>query len=284
MSLAARLDAIDRRFVFVLIAVTLCAPFFFQWEGCIDVKVTPPVRQAYDFIDKLPEGSRVLVSFDYGPSIVAEVGPGAVAILKHLMRRKMRIVGVALWPDAPALARELLPRLAADHGYRAYEDWTFLGYKYGGPTGSGVIEPMGTRFTAVFPTTVAMEGAPARPSNETPVLQGVEGYKDFALLVSFSSGTPGVKEYIQMANSRYKVPVITAVSRVTAPELYPFLNSGQLAGLVAGVTSGAEYEKLLDAPGLAHAILPVQSVTQLTIIALVVLGNALQLARRRSAR
>lgn len=281
MSWLERLERLDRRLVFVVVALTLSLPFFVDWRGCVDVQITPPVQSAYDVIEALPEGSRVLVSFDYGPSTVAEIGPGAAAMVKHLMRRRARVVAVALWPDAPALAREMLPRLAAGADYALFEDWAFLGYKYGGPTGSGVIEPMGTRFKSVFPATVPVPGGPARPTEEVPLLDGVAGYGDFALLVSFSAGVPGVKEYVQMANSRYRIPVVAAVSRVSAPELYPFLNSGQLSGLVAGVGSGAEYEKLLDERGLAHGIMPVQSVTQIAIIALVVLGNLLHVLRAR---
>lgn len=275
MSLLERLERVDRRFVFAIVALTLSVPFFFNWEACIDVQITPPVESAYDFVEALDPGSRVLVSFDYGPSTVAEIGPGAVAIVKHLMRKRARLVVIALWPDAPALAREMVSRVADDAGYAVFEDWVFLGYKYGGPTGSGVIEPLGTSFQSVFPWTVSVPGGPSRSTAQVPLLEGVSGYKDFALLVSFSAGVPGVKEYVQMANSRYKIPVISAVSRVTAPEMYPFLNSGQLTGLVAGVSSGAEYEKLLDERGLAHGILPVQSVTQIAIIVLVLLGNLL---------
>lgn len=279
MKILERIENIDRRYVYLLVAACLTVPFFFDWKGAIDVSLTTPVKSAYDFIEALPEGSRVLVSFDYGPSTLAEVGPGAVALVKHLMKRRAKIVAIALWPDAPALAREMLPRLGGEAGYEPFVDWVFLGYKYGGPTGSGVIEPMGTKFKSVFPFTVAMPGGEDRPTSEVPVLEGVESYKDFALLVSLSAGVPGVKEYVQMANSRYKIPIISSVSRVTAPELYPFLNSGQLAGLVPGVSSGAEYEKLLDQRGLAHSIMPVQSVTQLIIIFLVILGNVLQIIR-----
>ncbi len=282
MNLAA-LTRIDRRAVFVVVALTMTIPFFTPLA--FRVRVSPPVRKAYDFIEALPEGSRVLVSFDYGPSQVAEIEPGAVALLRHLFRRRMKVVAIALWPDAAPFAPRTFRRLSEEFRLREGEDWVFLGYKYGGPTGSGVIEPMGTRFQDVWPyATFYLDGGRTVASREVPLLRDVGSYRDFRLLVTFSAGVPGIKEYLQMANSRYRVPIIGSVSAVTAPELFPFLDSGQLAGLSVGVIGGAEYERLLGREGLAHRILPVQSITQLAVILLIVLGNAIDFLVKRKAK
>ena len=37
------------------------------------VTVTPSTQASFEAIEKLPEGTRVLISFDYGPSTSAEI-------------------------------------------------------------------------------------------------------------------------------------------------------------------------------------------------------------------
>jgi len=70
-----------------------------------------------------------------------------------------------------------------------------------------------------------------------------------------------------------------------APGYYPFLDSGQMKGMLVGAKGAAEMEVLVDRPAKASVIMNVQSWAHVLIIALIVLGNLGYLfARSRSRR
>lgn len=276
-----KISKMDRRIIFVLITIALTVSLIYSVD--LPIKISPPVKTMYDTIENIPEGSRILFSFDYGPSTEPEVGGTAEAVLRHLFKRNIKVVAITLWDEGESIGDEVTERIAKEMGKKEEEDWIYLGFKFGGPTGSGVIEPMGTDFHKVFPVTRKKEGKPSKSTNDVPILQDVNNYDAFKAVISFSAGVPGIKEYLQMANSRYKIPVTGACSKVTTPELMPLLNSGQLSGLAAGVIGGAEYEKLMNYKGKAHKFAFAQSVVHIIIIGLIVLGNIMFfLSKKRS--
>jgi hypothetical protein len=58
-----------------------------------------------------------------------------------------------------------------------------------------------------------------------------------------------------------------------APGYYPFLDSGQMQGMLVGAKGAAELEILVDRPAKASRIMNVQSWAHLLIILLIVIGN-----------
>jgi len=67
-----------------------------------------------------------------------------------------------------------------------------------------------------------------------------------------------------------------------ATSFFPFLNSGQMVGMVAGLKGAAEYEKLIEIPGRAARGMDAQSIAHLVMIGFIVLGNiAYFMGRRR---
>ena len=87
--------------------------------------------------------------------------------------------------------------------------------------------------------------------------------------------------WIDYAVSRYHKKVSAAVTAVMATSFYPFLASGQITGLLGGLKGAAEYEILIQKPGMVQRGMDAQSVSHLVIILLVILGNAGYFLRRR---
>ena len=89
-----------------------------------------------------------------------------------------------------------------------------------------------------------------------------------------------------VATSLLIMPLVSTA--VMAPEQYPFLDSGQLSGMLTGMKGAAEYEQLIEAPGLGMPAMAGQSAAHLYIFLLIVLGNLSLivgwLQRRRPAR
>jgi hypothetical protein len=67
------LARIDRRWIFLLIALSVIIPLLFKLK--IPTRTSPIVQDIYDKVESLPEGSRILLSMDFAPGTLAESRP-----------------------------------------------------------------------------------------------------------------------------------------------------------------------------------------------------------------
>jgi hypothetical protein len=81
-----------------------------------------------------------------------------------------------------------------------------------------------------------------------------------------------------------KTKIGLGCTAVMAPEQYPFLDSGQLNGMLTGMKGAAEYEQLIDAQGFGLPAMAGQSFAHLYIFILILLGNLSLLAGWRQRR
>src|SRR5689334_15110821 len=84
----ARILAIDRRWIFLLVGLGTAIPLLNPIN--LPVAASPRVKAAYQAIENVPEGSRVLMSLDYEPDIMAELQPMSIAVLRHCFRRNLK--------------------------------------------------------------------------------------------------------------------------------------------------------------------------------------------------
>lgn len=265
-----KLMNIDRRIVFILVAIAVIIPTLLKVS--FPITVSQPTRSVYDFIDELPEDSTILMAFNYGPSSLAELEPMAAAVLRHCFRKNVRVLGMTLFNVGARLGDRVMSETAAEMGAADGEDYVFLGFR---PGGISVILGMGTAIDSVFD--VDYRG---KPLSEIPMMQDVRNYDQIALVLDLaSSATP--EAWIDYANTRYKQQVSVGVTGVMVSELYPYLQSGQLVGLMPGLLGAAEYETLIDTPEKATAGMSVQSFVHLLVFVLVVIGNVAFLIQRR---
>jgi hypothetical protein len=267
-----RLGRVDRRWIYLAIAFAVIIPLVARLS--FPVITTPIVQNIFDKLDSLPEGSRVIVTADFGPSTVPENMPMLRAVLRHALHRKLKVYLLTLWatgiPQLDTVEKEVL--VADFPDAVAGRDWVNLGYKAGN---QGVINAAFTDFPAAFP--VDTKGHDVRT---LPIMEGIKRVADFNLIVAIGSGFPGVKEWIQFAGDPAHVPVAGGVTAVEAPLLYPYYPT-QLLGLMGGLQGAAEYEAALvkgypeyEARSQeAIKRMGPQTVAHLVIIAFIVLGN-----------
>jgi hypothetical protein len=115
-------------------------------------------------------------------------------------------------------------------------------------------------------------------------MDGIKALSDFDLIVMVSAGFPGIKEYIQQAQGRGNVPMVGACTAVSTPEYTPYYNSGQLLGLVGGMSKAAEYEKLVGKTGTGTAGADVLNAGLLVVIFAIVFGNVIYFTGKRRRR
>jgi hypothetical protein len=68
---------------------------------------------------------------------------------------------------------------------------------------------------------------------------------------------------------------------VSAPEYYPYVQAGQLTGLLGGLSGAAEYEDLVGKRADAARGMDAQSVGHLMILVFIIAGNLLALGMRK---
>jgi hypothetical protein len=270
-----KLDTLDRRIIFIFIGLAIAIPLFFPVN--LDFSITQPVQSFYDAIENLPTGSKVLVSCDYDPGSMPELYPMNVAVFYHLMSRNLKIITMQLWPAGTPLAQSAMSEVLKDFPNKKYgEDWVNLGFKEGREV---VMVSMGTSIPKTFPTDYQ-----GRKLEDLPIMQGVTNFDNLALLVNISGGLPGTKEWVLQVQSRYHVKLGSGCTAVSAPEFYPYVQSGQLVGLLGGMKGAAEYEKLVKRPGTAARGMDAQSVSHIVVFLFILIGNIAFFALKKTKK
>jgi hypothetical protein len=259
---------IGRRIVFIFIAATLTLPFFM--DVSMPIRVSPRVQILVDALEALPPGSKVLVSYDYDPPSAPELQPMSDAFISYAFKKDFKLIIMGLWPQGPqqaqqsietALQREDIRGLDIEYG----RDYVNLGYQAGNEF---VIQRMGTAFRGMFPRDIR-----DTPYDDIPLLKGVENFSNIDFVMNFSSGKPGTVEWVQIAVDRFGVPVGAGNTAVQAPQVYPYLESGQLTGILGGMSGGAEFEAATEEYGKATTFMLSQSFAHVTVIAFIIIGN-----------
>ena len=268
-----RLLNMDRRIVYLIIFVGITLGLLIEFR--LPVRATPNVRAVYDGIESLREGSTVLISFDFGPSTVTELGPMSRAVLHHCFDRKLRVIAVTLVAEGLGITQSILEEVAAEHGAKYGDDFVFLGYKAGGEI---VILGMGQDLRRTFDRDVH-----GNALAEMRVTRSITSLRDMSYVIDLAAGSPGVDEWLQYGQERYGFPFSAGVTAVMAPDYFPFLQSGQMQGLLGGLAGAAEYEHLIGREGRAISGMRPQSVGHVIIIVLILFGNlAFFLGRSRT--
>ncbi len=258
-----KLAYFDRRIIFIFIFVAVLIPFLTTWDIPLGY-TTPSTQSLYDTIEGLPPRTPIMLVFDYGPASMPELDPMAVALSRHIFSRDLRLVGVTLVVTGTQMCENAVAPVAAQMGKEDGTDWVNLGYK---PGDIVLIDRMGQSIADAYPT-----DAQGRSTRQLPVMEGIRNYDDIGLIIDLASGTaPG--SWIVFAHDPYKVKLAAGITAVMATDYYPFLQTGQLIGMLNGLKGAAEYEELINHRALGTLGMASQSVAHLLIILFVILGN-----------
>ncbi len=271
MSWAQKLETLDRRIIFIFIFLAVLIPMLFP----IGLPIVPgnESQAFYDTIAELKAGDTVYLAADYDPGSLPELQPMLEAAIRQLCEKDVKIVVGSLWPAAPPLVNRALSAIAVDEFKKEPGvDFVNLGFKEGREV---VMNQLGQNIHDVYPVDNA-----GNDVSSMPIMRNVHNYEDMKLLVNVSAGYPGTKEWVQQVRSRYNIPIVAGCTAVSAPEYYPYFQSGQLSGLLGGLAGAAEYEKLVGGPGGAAKKMDAQSLGHVVMIIFIVLGNIVYFVRR----
>ncbi|HBE72739.1 MAG TPA: hypothetical protein DDW31_01330 [candidate division Zixibacteria bacterium] len=280
MKILEKMSSIDRRVIFLLVALAVIIPLV--------ANIGLPSRpgkytiEMYGFIDRLPAKSQpLLIDATYSPSMMPELQPMLKAILRHCFARKVRVMLMTLDPNGPALCEAALREVAPEYNAVYGEDYVFLGFK---PGSSAVIMAIGENVRQAFPADNY-----GKPLSEFPMMADVRNYADIPLVVSIA-GSAITQGWVIYAGTRYHASVGAGCTAVSTADYYPFLQSGQLVGLLNGMKGASEYEWLNQRNGYSTARreagkgMDAVSIVHLLLMLFIVLGNIGYLAGRRAAQ
>lgn len=262
MNFWQKISTIDRRIIFVLIFFSVALPLAFNFT--MPNKITPEVRNTYNYIEALPAGSIILFSFDHDAATLPEMQPMAKAILDHAFSRGLKAVGMAFRPEGAAIGNKAFQVEGAKYGLVEGQDYVFLGYR---PEITSGVLGVGENIERLYPKDYR-----GIPTSDIPLMQKVHNYKDIALVISVSDDDTPVY-WINYANARYHEPIVPAITAVMATTFYPFLQEKQIIGMVPGLKGAAEYEQLIHQPGAASTGMSAQSMAHMLIVLFVIIGN-----------
>lgn len=267
MSRLERISFLDRRWLYLLIALGAIIPMFTP----LGMPVTPSreVEGLFNYIQELKPGDTVLLAIDYDPQTVGENEPQAYGVLRHCFERNVNVLITALSQNAPGMAQEMIDIVAGEYGKENGIDYCYLGYQ---PYPAIVIMSIGQNFRIPFPQDyfgVALD--------EIPLMQDKQNFDDINLVVSVAAGWVA-ESWVTYAKERYGCDVALAVTAVQAAQYYAFWNAQQIIGLVPGLKGAAEYQTMMKDNGMSYTDAPlrgmdVQSIEHLLIIAFIVVGN-----------
>ena len=264
---------IDRRIIFVFVFLGVALPLLAN--VFLPIRPTRDVIAVYDQLEKVAQDEGVvLLSFSYGASTEPEMQPMARAILRHCFSRNIKVVAVCLWPEAPGLAQQVLEEIGDEFGKAYGVDYAFLGFK---PGNFAVVLNMGQDFRDAFP-----QDNWGTPLEDLALTRDVRTLRDFDFVFDLAAGDSIEFWWIPYGQEKYGFPFAGGCTAVMAPDLFPFLQSGQMVGLLGGLAGAAEYETLVGRQDKATAGMSAQSMAHLIIVAFIIFGNmAFFLSRRR---
>jgi len=271
-----KLGYVDRRWIFLLIAAVVLIPLFYPLG--LPIRVTDATRSVYEAVESVPDGSRVLLSIEYGPSTKPEIHPMTVAALKHFFRKNCKVYVTALWPDGQFMAAQALEEVAEKELNLTYgEDYVLLGFRPGNEAViKGIVSNLRKLYTIDARNTLV---------DEIPAMEGVNDISDFDFIFSASAGYPGTVEWVQYAADPTGIPMSTGVTSIQVNEVMPYVDSGQVRGILAGMPGAAEYEAMIEEPGIGISGMDAQSIAHLVIVGFIIFGNvAFYLERKRSKK
>ena len=122
-----RLLSLDRRWIYVILAIAVIIPAIFEMH--VSVSVSSEVKAVHSFVSEIRDDKLLFLAFDYDPSTMAELHPMTEAIMRQVFKQDGRLIMSSLSQFGPPMANQLITRIAGEYGKESGKDFVFLGYK-----------------------------------------------------------------------------------------------------------------------------------------------------------
>jgi len=260
-----RLMGIDRRILYIIMAVAISFPMF----APIGLPVPEDViaKAAYDYIAALPAGSNVLYSYDLSASGMTECKPASDVFIDLSFQKGHNVFLMALWAEGNNFSSLWADPIAEKNGAEYGKNYINLGYVV---SFAAFLEQARTDLYQAFNGGIDKYGVKL---STFPMMKDVTKAKDFDAVFSFNTGDPGPTAWIQQWNATEGVAILGSCTSVSTPTMVNYYQSGLLKGNVGGLSGAAYSEVLHGTKGSATGGMDSQSLGHVVIILFLILGN-----------
>lgn len=240
MNFFERIQKLDRRWIYIVVALAIIIPLMIPYNS--DNVTTPPTENLYQMIDSFSgrEDRALLLSFNHDASTMPELYPMEIAILRHCFERNVKVFMLTWLPQGGPIIDYAINTVKEEYpDIKSGVDYCNFGY-IPAALAMPTIIGMGDNIS----TTVKTD-AEGRKVENLPIMKGLNNYSELNLVVEFSGSVAGMS-WLFYARPKFGLNVSVGVTAVMAADQYPYLQSGQFIGMLAGLKGAAEYEKLVD--------------------------------------
>lgn len=260
----------DPRWLYVIIIIAVSWPLLNPIG--LPVAIEKWTRNAYDTIETLPEGSKVLISSTNAGSNWPDLGIPETALTRHLLKKGHKVVFFSYGTEAAVLTDTKILPVANVYGAKSGEDYVLFDFLAGGENAQAAF--------AADIRSVLTQDYYGVPIDDLPLMQDVNSASDFDLVI----GIGYAEELIRQFQSPYGVPAITGTWGMMGPHYFPYLDTGQLQGMVMGMRGGAEYEHMVGFVGEGLQGADALSMTHIAVAMFAVLGNLLYIYAKATGK
>jgi hypothetical protein len=269
----------DPRLLYALFAVLMVVLEFHTAR--FPIPVPPYVNRLYQTIENLQPGKIVILDSSMDAGWYPEARGAFEVIVRHLFKRGLpfAVFTNTSFFEGQRLGPQIVESVAREMGKEYGRDYCIWG---------AIVLAQGAGLQSLakdIPGQVKVD-AFGRPLSEIPMMRNVKDIQDVGLIFSVCYSWESV-QWLGFVRSVYGTPYAVGTSAISSSTAYPYLDSGQIVGMIPGAAGAASYERLLKTPGSATRIAAVQSFAVLYVLGAIALGNAAMalaaLQKRRSA-
>ena len=226
----------------------------------------PAMIAAFNSIDTLPTGAAVLVAADFEAGRTGEMKAAAEPLLRQLQTHQPKIVLASTIPAGPVLGELLLKEAGSPPAAN-------LGYIAGG---SNALKIFGMHASPELPA--PLQQAATFPYNKewsNPVLHTLRDVTSFQRIIVLTDSLESAQAWIEQVQPSLdaNTQLIMVSSAQAAPLVRAYVESGQVRGLVSGLTGGAAYEQITRQPGIGASSWTAYQLSLIAVILLIVVGG-----------
>ena len=230
------LKDLDRRWIFLAMFLAVAIPVLARLV--FPEVVSKQAKMVFDAIDDLPDGSNILLAFDFDPASQGELLPMAQAFTRHCSIKGHKQYYMALWPLGSPMVELSIDTIEEEYPDMVYgEDEMKFSYKAGG---EAVIRMIMQDLRGMFPL-----DSKGTQLDDIPMTKNIKNIQDMDLIINVSAGDPGTKQWVQFAATPFGITTVSGCTGVQAPQMYPYIPE-QLAGVLGAIKAAAEYEAAID--------------------------------------
>ena len=216
----------------------------------------------------------VLICFDFDAGCDAEMTPQVATILRHCFSRGVKVlINTGGNVMSQPLAQQTIDKATKDGSrldppYPTMEsgvDYVFLGFR---PNAFQLYLQMGESIISAYETDYS-----GKDLSTMPIMEHIRDFRAIDCVVTVSAYVGAPETWITVGNAKFGKKVILGGGAIGASDYYPFLQSGQICGLLPGLRGAAEYESALKCPDIGSKRRWSQLYTHAFAIFLIILGN-----------